>query len=98
VTPTHAGARSDKHPVDFTGSSGRPHARGQGGEYGPRPTLEPMEREAARGRRATGNDERVDFTPSETGKAMDRVANAVGLSRPTLTKAQEVIEAAIGCG
>ena len=56
--------------------------------------LEPMEREAARGRRATGNDERVDFTPSETGKAMDKVANAVGLSRPTLTKAQEVIRAA----
>ena len=54
--------------------------------------LEPMEREAAKERKATSNVERVNFTPSETGKALDRVAEAVGMSRPTLTKAREVVE------
>ena len=56
--------------------------------------IEPMEREAAQRRRATSNAERVKFTPSETGKALDRVAAAVGMSRPTYAKAKQVVEAA----
>jgi N6-adenosine-specific RNA methylase IME4 len=56
--------------------------------------LEPLEREAARERQGARNDKLpVDFTGG-SGAAMDKVADAVGLSRPTLTKAQEVIEAA----
>ena len=56
--------------------------------------LEPAERDAARERKATGNDERVNFTPSETGKALDKVAAAVGMSRPTYAKAEAVVDAA----
>lgn len=57
--------------------------------------LEPMEREAAKERyEATRPGVDVKFTPTERGAAMDKVADAVGMSRPTLTKAQEVIEAA----
>ena len=55
--------------------------------------LEPMEREAARERSGA----RTDIQPVENfsaGRALDKVADAVGMSRPTLTKAQEVIEAA----
>ena len=57
--------------------------------------LEPLEREAARDRYdATRPGVDVKFTPTERGAAMDKVADAVGMSRPTLTKAQEVIRAA----
>jgi len=56
--------------------------------------LEVVERAEAQSRQATSNDERVNFTPSQTGKAMDKVADAVGMSRPTYLKAKEVVEAA----
>jgi N6-adenosine-specific RNA methylase IME4 len=52
--------------------------------------LEPMEREAAKERMLAGR-------PSEKfteGQAMDKVASAVGMSRPTLQRAKEVVEAA----
>lgn len=55
---------------------------------------EAKERAAAQERKATSNDERVNFTPSDTGKALDKVAAAVGMSRPTYVKAKEVVEAA----
>jgi len=64
--------------------------------------LEPFEREAAskrkedgRGRGAAvrdGNDLGENSTPRS--KALDRVASAVGMSRPTLMKAKAVVEAA----
>ena len=60
--------------------------------------LEPLEREAARGRQEATQGNRQSgvekFSEPERGRALDKVANAVGMSRPTLTKAQEVIEAA----
>jgi len=60
--------------------------------------LEPMEREAARERQEATQGNRQSgvekFTEPEKGRALDKVADAVGLSRPTLTKAQEVIRAA----
>jgi len=55
--------------------------------------LEPMEREAAKARSGT----RTDIQPVENfsaGRALDRVASAVGLSRPTLAKAAAVVQAA----
>jgi ParB-like chromosome segregation protein Spo0J len=56
--------------------------------------LEPLEREAARERQGARNDKLpVDFTGG-SGAAMDKVADAVGMSRPTLTKAQQIVEAA----
>lgn len=56
--------------------------------------LEPYEQAAAQRRKATSNAERANFTPSDIGKSGDRVATAVGMSRPTLTKAQAVVDAA----
>jgi len=58
--------------------------------------IEPYEREAARARHGARTDLQlpVSFTGSSAGAAMDKVASAVGLSRPTLTKAQAVVEAA----
>ena len=57
--------------------------------------LEPLEREAARERYdSTRPGVDVNSTPTGRGAAMDKVADAVGMSRPTLTKAQEVMEAA----
>ena len=55
--------------------------------------LEPLEREAAKQRMLAGTQSEpcVDFTQ---GRSMDIVAKAVGLSRPTLTKAQQIVEAA----
>ena len=53
--------------------------------------LEPMEREAARDRYyATRPGVDVKFTPTERGAAMDKVADAVGMSRKTLAKAEVV--------
>ena len=55
--------------------------------------LEPMEREAARERSGM----RTDLEPAEkvsTGRALDKVAGAVGMSRPTYAKAKAVVEAA----
>jgi len=57
-------------------------------------TLEPFERKAASERRATSNAERENFSPSDKGKSRDRVAEAVGLSAPTLAKAKAIVEAA----
>jgi ParB-like chromosome segregation protein Spo0J len=56
--------------------------------------LEPFEKKAAMERKATSNAEREKFTPSDKGKAADKVAEAVGVSRPTLAKTQAVIAAA----
>lgn len=55
--------------------------------------LEPLEREAAKQRMLAGTQSEpcVDFTQ---GRSMDIVAKAVGMSRPTLTKAQQIVEAA----
>ncbi len=53
-----------------------------------------MEREAAKDRKATSNAERENFTPSDIGKTLDKVARAAGISRPTLAKAAAVVEAA----
>jgi len=55
-------------------------------------TLEPLEKDEARKRKATNNTERVNFTPSETGNALDKLAAAVGTSRPTLLKAREIYD------
>lgn len=58
--------------------------------------LEPIERQAAKERQTTMNNAEtapVNFTGA-TGSALDKVAAAVGVSRPTLVKAAEVIKAA----
>ena len=55
--------------------------------------IEPLEREAAKDRMLTGKPSE-NFTQGQNGKALDHVAQAVGMSRPTYTKAKEVIEAA----
>lgn len=60
--------------------------------------LEPAEREAAEARQAATQGNRQSgsekFTGPEKGNALDKVASAVGMSRPTLAKAREVVEAA----
>lgn len=50
--------------------------------------LEPMEREAAKERMLAG----VPQEKFTQGKSLDKVASAVGMSRPTYQKAKEVIE------
>ena len=53
--------------------------------------LEPMEREAAKTRHGRPkNSENFTGFP-DAGNALDRVAEAVGMSRPTLAKAREVV-------
>jgi len=52
--------------------------------------LEPIEREAAKERMLTGQP-CENFTQ---GKSLDKTASAVGMSRPTLEKARQVVEAA----
>ena len=73
---------------DFTPSE----AVAKGREY------EPFERHAARVRQQTLNNGWRDDAPENftgaTGNALDRVAAAVGMSRPTYCKAKEVVEAA----
>jgi hypothetical protein len=60
--------------------------------------LIPLEREAARERQQESRANRGEtFTPrseAETGKAIDKVASTVGMSRPTFAKAQAVVKAA----
>jgi ParB family chromosome partitioning protein len=59
--------------------------------------LEPIEREAAKERQATLNNHSgasENFTEASKGNALDKVAQTVGMSRPTFTKASEVVEAA----
>jgi hypothetical protein len=60
--------------------------------------LEPVEREEAKDREAAGRGrpkKGEKFTPISNGeKSMDKVAAAVGLSRPTLKKSMEVVEEA----
>lgn len=58
--------------------------------------LEPMERGAARERQQLlSNPETSPVNFSEpAGRALDKVASAVGMSRPTLMKAREIVEAA----
>ena len=63
--------------------------------------LEPLEREAARERQETQDFGRgvtsenfSEVSDTEKGRALDKVADAVGMSRPTLTKALEIIRAA----
>lgn len=55
--------------------------------------LEPMEREAAKERQRSHTESGYEkFT--DPAPALDKVASVVGMSRPTLTKAREVIRAA----
>lgn len=55
--------------------------------------LEPLEREKARERMMAGTPSEK-FTQGRAPQSLDRVASAVGMSRPTLLKAREVAEAA----
>lgn len=57
-------------------------------------SLKPFEEKAAKERRASSNAEREKFSPSTKGAAATKVAEAVGMSRPTLAKAAKVVEAA----
>ena len=59
--------------------------------------LESLERDAARERQAAGWGDHSgceNLAQPDRGKTLDRVASAVGMSRPTYTKAQAVVEAA----
>jgi ParB-like chromosome segregation protein Spo0J len=56
--------------------------------------LEPVERAAARERQGQRTDLLPEKVTGSAGVALDRVAAAVGMSRPTLAKAREVVEAA----
>lgn len=57
--------------------------------------VEPIEREAAKARQGERTDKHpVKITGSSRGESADRVAAAVGVSRPTLAKAKAVVEAA----
>jgi len=59
--------------------------------------LEPLEREAARERQEAqdyGRGVTSENFSEVTGRALDRVAQAIGVSRPTLEKATQVINAA----
>lgn len=59
--------------------------------------LEPMEKEAARGRQALLNGKNhasVKFTEAEKGESGNKIAEAVGMSRPTLAKAAAIVQAA----
>ena len=56
--------------------------------------LEPLEREAARERLAVRSENFTQVNDTDKGKALDKVAFAVGMSRPTYEKAKEVVEAA----
>jgi len=56
--------------------------------------LEPFEKKAASERKNASNGERVTITSSEKGAASNKIAAAVGLSRPTLARATAVVEAA----
>lgn len=57
--------------------------------------LTPLEREAARERQATLNNGASEKVTEARGNALDRVAEAVGMSRPTFAKAQAVVKAAM---
>ncbi len=57
--------------------------------------LEPLERKAAKERQeASRFGGGGNLPPPESGKALDKVAEAVGMSRKTLMKVQEVVRAA----
>lgn len=60
--------------------------------------IEPLERDAARERQAATQGNRQTgvekFSEPDKGRALDFTAAAVGMSRPTLQKAREVVEAA----
>jgi hypothetical protein len=56
--------------------------------------ITPAKKKAAAERKATPNSEREKFSPSEKGKASDKVAAAVGMSAPSLAKAKAVVDAA----
>jgi len=60
--------------------------------------LEPIEREAARARKAAGTNQYTEpsgnFPEGSKGEALVKVARTVGMSRHTLRKAREVVEAA----
>lgn len=56
--------------------------------------LEPVERAAARERQGQRTDLLPEKVTGSAGVALDRVAAAVGMSRPTLARAREVVEAA----
>lgn len=56
--------------------------------------LEPLERELARERMIFAHTSPENFTELESGNALDKTAAAVGMSRPTLVKAREIVEAA----
>lgn len=58
-------------------------------------TIEPMEREAARNRQGQRTDKHPENFPESSGRASDKTAEAVGMSRPTLEKAKRVYEAAV---
>lgn len=56
--------------------------------------IEPYERMAARERQGERTDKHPENFTGSSGNAADKTAAVVGMSRPTLKKAQEVIEAA----
>lgn len=56
--------------------------------------IEPLERDAAKARMAVRSENFTEVKSSGTGQAMDKVASAVGMSRPTYEKAKAVVEAA----
>ncbi len=57
--------------------------------------LEPFERDAAKARQGERTDKHPEnFTGSAGGNAADKTAAAVGMSRPTYTKAKAVVDAA----
>lgn len=56
--------------------------------------LEPLERQVARERQGERTDQHPVKFSGSSGNALDKVAASVGMSRPTLAKAQAVVEAA----
>ncbi len=57
-------------------------------------TIEPLERAAAKERQGERTDKHPEKFTGSFGVALDSVAAAVGMSRPTLNKARAVVEAA----
>jgi N6-adenosine-specific RNA methylase IME4 len=56
--------------------------------------IEPIEREAAKARQGARTDKHPGKFSGSSGNALDKVAAVAGVSRPTLTKARAIVEAA----
>ena len=56
--------------------------------------LEPLERQAAKDRKAKSNVERANLAPSIKGKARDKIEAAVRVPRTTLAKVRAMVDAA----